>query len=85
LIHAVTCEFRGSEIVQCRGFANSTPAAEALTIAKGWATESGLSWAADFPSTCGMGQVAQDGAGVLNLDVIVTGASVNPTAGYFTN
>jgi hypothetical protein len=29
--------------------------------------------------------VAQDGAGVLNLDVIVTGASVNPTAGYFTN
>jgi hypothetical protein len=47
LIHAVTCELRGSEIVQCRGFANSMPVEEALTIAKGWTAESGLSWATD--------------------------------------
>jgi len=47
LIHAVTCELRGNAIVQCRGFANSAPGEEALTIAKAWAAESGLSWAAD--------------------------------------
>jgi hypothetical protein len=40
-------ELRDNGIVQCRGFANSKPSVEALTIAKTWADESGLSWAAD--------------------------------------
>jgi hypothetical protein len=47
LSHAATFEVRDNAIVQCRGFANSTPHEEAIIIAKTWAAESGLSWAAD--------------------------------------